>query len=652
MRSGGAGRWGRLGALALGLVSAPALGQEAATQLVPPSNGDGMDSHLFRPVVDAQGFFHNSGSEVLPAQNLSLSFVLDVGRNLLRTEPERTDAGSTALIQDSFQGTFGANYGLFGRAALGFQVPLILTSADDTVYDIGPTGETYDVTEVDAQKPAAVLLHGKVRLLRQERGPGVAVIAQVGFPVAEAARDLGSDPVVSFWPRIAVEQRFAARKLRVGLDLGYRMTGGEPTRFGRDTAGRAQLAEGELVSGDLATLGLGISYRALSALDLVAETYATYLANDSDPKQRLSQELLGGVKLFTDGRSYLMLAAGSRAWSTGYEAADVRMVLGFSYEPSIADRDGDGILDDVDDCPEVPEDFDGFQDDDGCPDPDNDGDGIPDQRDRCPNVPEDFDGDRDGDGCPEVSFRDRDGDGILDPYDKCPDVPEDRDGFEDEDGCPDPDNDGDGIPDAADDCPDVAEDRDGFEDEDGCPEFDNDNDQIPDSADRCPNEPETYNGHEDLDGCPDEGRVIVEGSEIVILDKVQFAYNSAEILPSSFPILDAVAAALTGHVEFELVEIAGHADERGPDPYNLRLTQTRAASVEKALVDRGIAPARLVSQGYGEYCPLDSASSEAAWERNRRVEFKVLKTQKEGLTRVDRGCPKALERGVVPPAVP
>ncbi|MCA9759813.1 MAG: PorV/PorQ family protein, partial [Candidatus Eisenbacteria bacterium] len=56
------------------------------------------------------------------------------------------------------------------------------------------------------------------------------------------------------------------------------------------------------------------------------------------------------------------------------------------------DRDGDGIPDNVDACPDAPEDFDGFADTDGCPDPDNDGDGVLDVNDDCPNQAEDVDG--------------------------------------------------------------------------------------------------------------------------------------------------------------------------------------------------------------------------------------------------------------------
>jgi outer membrane protein OmpA-like peptidoglycan-associated protein len=85
--------------------------------------------------------------------------------------------------------------------------------------------------------------------------------------------------------------------------------------------------------------------------------------------------------------------------------------------PGPGDKDGDGLLDNVDKCPSEPEDKDGFQDEDGCPEPDNDADGILDNVDKCPSEPEDKDGFEDEDGCPDP---DNDKDGFLDPDDKCP----------------------------------------------------------------------------------------------------------------------------------------------------------------------------------------------------------------------------------------
>ncbi|HEX7879085.1 MAG TPA: PorV/PorQ family protein [Candidatus Eisenbacteria bacterium] len=116
----------------------------------------------------------------------------------------------------------------------------------------------------------------------------------------------------------------------------------------------------------------------------------------------------------------------------------LKLNFGCDEQPMMArsagDRDHDGIPDDTDRCPDQPEDFDGFQDTDGCPDPDNDGDGVVDAQDQCPGQAEDFDGFEDTDGCPDL---DNDKDGILDKDDKCPSAPETFNGYEDADGCPD-----------------------------------------------------------------------------------------------------------------------------------------------------------------------------------------------------------------------
>ena len=635
---------------------------------VADKNGEGLDTHLFRPAIDSKGFMAINGSDILGANDISFGLVLDYGRNLLRTNDERDacggpgesacpnggqslDRGVDALVKNSFQGTFGFNYGIANIGSIGITVPVILMAGNEA-NEIGATNDTYDTGKLDSQKISTVALQGKLRLTRVDRGPGLAIVVQGGVPVGDAPRELGADPGGWYWPHVVFENRFgSSKRLKIGLDAGYRGHTGKNPKFELDNAGRNQLAEGKLEGGNLATFGAGIAYRVIDPLDLVVETYGTYLLDGkSDSKQKLSQEFLGGIKLFVERNSYLMMGGGSRAFMTGYEAADVRMVLGFVFEPSIGDRDGDGYKDDLDQCPDDPEDFDGFRDEDGCPEPDNDNDGILDVDDRCPNTPEDRDGDEDEDGCPEGQDGDRDGDGILDSRDKCPDDPEDRDGFEDKDGCPEPDNDKDGILDKDDSCPLDPEDKDNFEDTDGCPDPDNDKDQIPDVKDKCPNDPETYNGFEDEDGCPDKGKVLIEGSDIIILDKVMFETNSAKILPESDGILDAVAATLKGHPEFQVVEVAGHADERSSDDYNLKLTRDRAASVVDALVSRGVAKSRLVSQGYGEYCPLDEGHNATAWEKNRRVEFKVVKTE-DGSTNAERGCEKAKGKGVFPPAI-
>ncbi len=647
----------------------PAQAQEETR--VGPQEG-GMDTHLFRPAHDSKGLVTTDGTDILGHGSISFGMVLDYGRHLLRTTNddeaignddvpcekglcEATDGafpmggaiGVPALVENSMQGTFSFNYGILNKLVLGIEVPVILMTGDPA-YTVQPIqGMNYNTIALDQQSISSLALHAKWRLTRVDKTIGVALIGQVGLPIGDASKNLGGDPGVWFWPKLALEHRFGESGLRAALNVGYRGHTGDNAGFGANT-----LAEGAVRHGNLGTFNFGLGWRAGDAFELVGETYGTYLLDDqSADEQKLSEEVVGGVKLFIEKNSYLALGAGRRTYSKGYQAADLRLFMGFIFEPSIGDRDGDGYLDDEDQCPDEPEDFDDFEDEDGCPDPDNDKDGILDVDDRCPNIPEDIDGDEDEDGCPEGGDGDRDGDGILDSVDKCPDQPEDIDGFEDEDGCPDPDNDKDGILDVDDQCPNDPEDKDGFEDEDGCPDIDNDRDQILDVDDKCPNDPETYNGHEDEDGCPDKGRILLEGNDLVILDKILFATNSSEILPESFPIIKAVVATLHHHPEFKVVEVAGHADERATDEHNLRLTQARAESVVKALIQRGIDAKRLIHQGYGEFCPVDDASNPQAWEKNRRVEFKIVKTD-TGVTGVSRGCDRARSKGIFPAQAP
>ena len=109
-------------------------------------------------------------------------------------------------------------------------------------------------------------------------------------------------------------------------------------------------------------------------------------------------------------------------------------LAGAASNVTTADSDGDGIADGVDKCPEVPEQKNGIDDDDGCPEIDTDRDGVLGSADKCPSEPEDKDGDEDDDGCPDV---DGDKDGVADANDQCPDELETMNSYKDSDGCPD-----------------------------------------------------------------------------------------------------------------------------------------------------------------------------------------------------------------------
>jgi outer membrane protein OmpA-like peptidoglycan-associated protein len=100
----------------------------------------------------------------------------------------------------------------------------------------------------------------------------------------------------------------------------------------------------------------------------------------------------------------------------GKDGATIGLISEADLAAEAIDKDRDGVADEVDQCKGVAEDQDGFEDDDGCPDPDNDGDGILDVDDACPNDA----GPPENNGCPDP---DRDGDGVPDRIDNCPDEP-------------------------------------------------------------------------------------------------------------------------------------------------------------------------------------------------------------------------------------
>jgi OmpA-OmpF porin, OOP family len=239
---------------------------------------------------------------------------------------------------------------------------------------------------------------------------------------------------------------------------------------------------------------------------------------------------------------------------------------------------------------------------------------------------------------------DTDHDGIPDDVDLCPTVPEDHKPPDPDDGCPaPPDRDGDGIPDQWDKCPDQPEDFDGIQDADGCPEDDADKDGIPDAKDACPKEPGEPSDDPKKNGCPQFIRRITGSSEIQILKQVQFATGKATILPKSYPILDEVVRLLKVNIDILHLDVEGHTDNRGSDDLNEKLSNDRANSVMKYLVEHGIAANRLAAAGFGPRRPIADNNTADGRQKNRRVEFHI---------RNEKAGPQPAPGGEPPPGPP
>jgi outer membrane protein OmpA-like peptidoglycan-associated protein len=643
-----------------------------------------IDLQVFRPAADTKGYITLNGAQILAPLDVSFGMVTTGGWRPLNLDAGRTVNTGGQAQESQYRMNFVLTTTLMGAIGLvstdhlglqfGVALPIGITSGEATPYDPGAangvlySNRTQNGTNDDIhfqtnfQGVGDLALLPKLRIINPSRLPvGIAIIPGLILPTGDKSKFLGEGKTI-FQPQAIVEVNWGRYGVfRTALNVGMRIRSGGSSQFVdnsdnfkrpvRTLDGSGAPVANTSVGGENTNMGIRVGNELLAGLgaswgivpfvfDMVGELYTfTGLdskkinADGSTSSMAPGGEAVLGFKAYLAPNSFFEFGGGYGVIPTAYGTTRGRFFAGIVFEPGAGDRDGDGYKDDVDKCPDDPEDFDGFEDEDGCPDLDNDQDGIPDTMDKCPNEP----GPRENDGCPFKKVNDRDGDGIPDDVDKCPDDPEDFDGFEDEDGCPDLDNDKDGIPDKLDLCPNDPEDKDGFEDEDGCPDPDNDHDRILDVNDKCPNEPETYNGFEDEDGCPDKGLVIVQRGKLEILDKIYFETDKDVIKEQSFPLLDAIAGTIKGHPEISLIEIQGHADERGDDEHNLDLTDRRAHSVMRALEDRGVELGRLKARGYGETKPICTQHNEECWSKNRRVEFIILKRVDEAVLQGDSG---------------
>ncbi len=119
-------------------------------------------------------------------------------------------------------------------------------------------------------------------------------------------------------------------------------------------------------------------------------------------------------------------------------------------------------------------------------------------------------------------------------------------------------------------------------------------------------------------------KVKVTAERIEISEKVFFETGAAVILSASHPLLAQVAEVLQDHRDIASVRVEGHTDNRGSEASNLELSQARADAVADWLVAAGVASERLEAVGFGETRPVQDEESEAAWSRNRRVEFVIV----------------------------
>ena len=524
----------------------------------------GFDVQQFRPMPAQQdNFLTVSSGRTAPRGVYEVGLLLNYANDPLVVQDADGERVGR-VVAGQFVGDLVGAFALADPFELAVDLPIVLASQGDG--------------RVGGMGVGDLRVVAKLALLERARGLAVAALIDTRLPTGSRAEFRGGE--LRFEPRVAVDFR-ARSGLAVGGNLGWSI--------------RPEANVLDVRVDDTLTWGVAADVPVRERWRVVTELHGdmSLLGGDVNAAE-LPVELLAAVRYALVDE--LMLQAGlGTGVVKGFGAPDYRLLFGATYRPpqpllAPPDRDDDGIIDSADACPDVPEDDDGFEDQDGCPDNDNDADGL------------------------------------LDADDACPFRPEDEDGFEDEDGCPDNDNDQDGVRDTDDGAPNAPEDIDGFEDQDGVPDPDNDQDGFSDDEDRCPLEAEVYNGIDDSDGCPDEGGLVTVTCDAIELgERVYLQFDSDIILPRSFPLLDQVGGAFNAARHILLVRVEGHSDDQGADDYNLDLSRRRAEAVRRYLIEQASVDAtRLEAIGYGETRPIAENTSEEGQRLNRRVELVIV----------------------------
>jgi hypothetical protein len=564
-----------------------------------------IDARTYRASVDPSGglVYEPVGTQGHLVWNLGASFAYTHAPVSLK----RAGTGAVAFrpVEAAFTSDLVLGLGLSKRASFGLAVPIAIVQGGSS----GLPATVHTAGQVPTTALGDMSLQAKATLRPNDDGGfGMALATVFTLPTGDRESFMGEGALTG-QARITADYSFVVANVQASLGYFFRT---EERIWPAATAGGVPFG-GQLPYSFSIALKPGI-VRALDPKDrqrwelgvrgwLPLHPVAPF---GGEGAAALSPVLLSIADRFAFDRkrdAYL-LAGIDIGLSQAVGVPTFRGVLSVGWAPREHDQDRDGVDDEVDQCPQIPEDRDGFEDDDGCPEVDDDDDGIPDGEDACPRVKGFASKDRSKNGCPSADAdgdgvpddldacpglagvaaadprsngcptTDSDGDRIPDHIDRCPQQPEDVDGFEDEDGCPDPDDDKDGIPDAEDACPRTPGAPSSLRTSNGCPDEDRDGDTIRNDVDECPDAAEVFNGVRDEDGCPDEGGkpLVVNDSRDPLKPMLRFAAplkfagaaDAPEVAPQSVPVLRALALALHDHPDWTAV-VGVRPQGAGPD---------------------------------------------------------------------------------------
>jgi OmpA-OmpF porin, OOP family len=335
---------------------------------------DNLDAERFKPAITHDGWVNAEGSAVRPTQDpFELGLFANYAYRPLVIVDDSGDVASK-LVAGRLGFDLIASYSLARPFAIGVGLPLYAFQSGDFDPTFGGLGD--------------IRIAPKLELLDDRESVGLALVAEVRAPT-HTGDFSGGARMLQFVPKAVLDHRFLSG-VRVGLNAGVAIR--ENTQFAN------------VVAGDEFAYAVAIGYRF----------------GGLDGNTELGLELNGGVGLSQSDDEELPLEAflflrhnPNEEWEIiggpgvgvipGYGVPTFRVFFGVRYTPTAHDRDHDGVQDEDDKCPDIPEDRDRDRDTDGCPeeDQDTDRDGVPDRDDECPNAKETINGHRDDDGCPD-----------------------------------------------------------------------------------------------------------------------------------------------------------------------------------------------------------------------------------------------------------
>lgn len=581
----------------------------------PPTSGQ-----LYRPTVDGTHTLWTDDSGRAPDGAFLARAFAHYARDPVIYLQDGGDA--TRIVGDLFQLSLIGAY-TRGPVRIGVDVPVFLRSIGDAGGESGLGDVAMDV---------------KVTALdRAEAAVGLGVAGRATLPTATVQTALGYGGFA--WELGAIVDKEVDRLLVAG-NLGVK---GVPRVDLENFDWRNQLVA--RVGG-----GYALTDRAGISLDVAGHVNLTDLTSDATPVEAL----VGGWGRVDDT---VIRGGVGGGLTTGFGAPALRLVLGVGYEPPVVkDLDADGIVDRDDACPEVPEDADGFRDDDGCPEPtsvvlsatDPSGSPIPTASFRV------VEADRSVSGvAPEVPLTggtytvevSADGFDALAPQTlEVPDAERHAATWtlvktivpakltvdvHDPEGRP------------------IAGATWTVKDVQGSHGAGSSASLMPGAyevrAEAVGWRPATRRvaladaGVDRVVLQLQPAKVEITKERIDIKESVFFETGKAVIKPESFGLLDEVAQTILEHPELTRIRIEGHTDSRGSASSNLTLSRNRAASVRDYLMGKGVDAGRLESEGYGEGRPIAKGENEAAWSKNRRVDFFVVERSDATLPPGDAG---------------